>query len=173
MHCSLQERKYGWGLQSMKSEGCVLAWQRWSLLHTERRSSLRRPVLSTQKTQPRTVAGAAPQHASQSHSHTGASQRMLTLGAVIVTSCQNSQTMENTTVSDQIWVVFQGFCFYTSCICKKKMSMSGCVTWFGIRFAVFCWMWFELCQILYRSNSLKRSWKWIFHSRASGQLWGG
>jgi len=59
-------------------------------------------VLSTPKTQPRTVAGAAPQHASQSLSHTGASQRMLTLGAVTVTSCQSSQTMEQTTVSDQI-----------------------------------------------------------------------
>lgn len=126
MHCSLQERKYGWGLQSMKSKGRVLAWQRWSLLHTERRSSLRRPVLSTQKTQPRTVAGAAPQHASQSHCHTGASQRMLTLGAVIVTSCQSSQTMEKTTVSDQLWVAFHGFCFYTSCICIKKMSILFC-----------------------------------------------
>jgi len=59
-------------------------------------------VLSTPKTQPRTVAGAAPQHASQSLSHTGAFQRMLTLGAVTVTSCQSSQTMEQTTVSDQI-----------------------------------------------------------------------
>lgn len=70
--------------------------------HRERRSSIRRPVLSTPKTQPKTVAGAAPQHASQSHSHTGASQRMLTHGAVIVTSCQSRQTMEQTTVSDQI-----------------------------------------------------------------------
>ncbi len=35
-----------------ESEGHVLAWQRWSLLHTERRSSIRRPVLSTPKTQP-------------------------------------------------------------------------------------------------------------------------
>lgn len=146
MHCSLQERKYGWGLQSMKSEGRVLALQRWSLLYTERRSSLRRPVLSTQKTQPRTVAGDAPQHASQSHSHTGASQRMLTLGAVIITSCQSSQTMEKTTVSDQIWVAFHGFCFYTSCICIKKKwaacSVRLChLVWDCYCFALFNVIW--------------------------------
>lgn len=85
MHCSLQERKYGWGLQLMKSEGRALAWQRWSLLHTQRDVPLLGGLCRrTRKTQPRTVAGAAPQHASQSHSHTGASQRMLTLGAVTV-----------------------------------------------------------------------------------------